>query len=170
MNPVSVPAAADRLAHGGQGVVTATKLNIPGPRTGIVPHRRLIGALAREREARIVVVSAPAGAGKTTLIGGWHADAGERRPFAWLSLDAADDDPVRFWTYVIEALRQVAPNFGESLAGALPNAGPRLIEVVMPRLINELAELPEPVVVALDDYPVLGDELLHRRSRTSQAI
>ena len=52
----------------------------------------------------------------------------EPRPFAWLSLDPSDDDPVRFWSYVIAALRRVAPGFGGSLLGALPNAGPRLIE------------------------------------------
>src|SRR5829696_3695502 len=153
MNPVSVPAAADRLAHGGQGVVTATKLNIPGPRTGIVPHRRLIGALAREREARIVVVSAPAGAGKTTLIGGWHADAGERRPFAWLSLDAADDDPVRFWTYVIEALRRVVPSAVGVAEPALRAPGMALEELALPLLINELDEL--------DDYHVLSAPAIH---------
>src|SRR5215216_2157743 len=161
MNPVSVPAATDRRADGGQGVVTATKLNIPGPRAGIVPHKRLIRALEREREARIVLVSAPAGAGKTTLIGGWHADSGERRPFAWLSLDPADDDPVRFWTYVIEALRRVVPSAGGVAEPALRAPGMALEELALPLLINELAELDEPIVLVLDDYHVLSAPAIH---------
>jgi LuxR family maltose regulon positive regulatory protein len=161
MNPVSVPAATDRRADGGQGVVTATKLNIPGPRAGIVPHKRLIRALEREREARIVLVSAPAGAGKTTLIGGWHADSGERRPFAWLSLDPADDDPVRFWTYVIEALRRVVPSAGLVAEAALRAPGMALEELALPLLINELAELDEPIVLVLDDYHVLSAHAIH---------
>ena len=105
------------------------------------------------------MICAPAGWGKTVLLAQWHAS--ERRPFAWVSLDPSDDDPVRFWSYVIAALRTVAPGFGGAVLAALPNAGPGLVDVVLPRLINELAELPEPVVLVLDDVHVLQDELVH---------
>ena len=86
-----------------------------------------------------------------------------------VSLDAGDDDPVRFWSYVVAAIRTVVPGFGGAVLAALPNAGPSMVEVVLPRLINELALLQTPVVLVLDDYRLLGDELLHASSSTSCA-
>ena len=94
------------------------------------------------------------------LLTQWHA-AHPQTPFAWVSLDAGDDDPVRFWSYVVAAIRTVVPGFGGAVLAALPNAGPSMVEVVLPRLINELALLEAPVVLVLDDYHLLGDELLH---------
>src|SRR5262245_499394 len=140
-------------------VLVTTKLHAPDVRAGMVPRDPLVVRLAAGVDARLVLVCAPAGWGKTVLLSQWRQ--AEPRPFAWLSLDPSDDDPVRFWSYVIAALRRVAPGFGGALLGALPNGGPRLIEVIMPRLINELAELDEPVVLVLDDYHLLQDELVH---------
>ena len=62
---------------------------------------------------------------------------------------------------MIAALRTVAPGLGGAALAMLPNAGPGVIEIVLPRLINELAELPEPVVLVLDDYHLISDELVH---------
>jgi len=147
----------------GPGVeIVATKLHAPAVNTGFVSRDMLVVRLASGVSGRLVLVSAPAGWGKTVLLAQWRHAEEDHRPFAWVSLDPADVDPVRFWSYVIEALRQVAPDFGGALLTALPSAGPRLIEVFMPRLINELAELSEPVVLVLDDYHLLQDELLHQ--------
>ena len=120
-------------------------------RPGLVARDALVARLAGGADRRLSLICAPAGWGKTVLLAQWHAS--ERRPFAWVSLDPSDDDPVRFWSYVIAALRTVVPGFGGAVLAALPNAGPGLVDVVLPRLINELAELPEPVVLVLDDYP-----------------
>ena len=140
-------------------VLVTTKLHVPHVRRSFVARDALVVQLAAGRDCRLSLVCAPAGWGKSVLLAQWHAS--EARSFAWVSLDPADDEPVRFWSYVVGALRTVVPGFGGAVLAALPNAGPGLVEVVLPRLINELAELPEPVVLVLDDYHVLTDELLH---------
>lgn len=139
-------------------VLVATKLHVPDVRPGIVPRDALVARLTGGTDRRLALVCAPAGWGKTVLLAQWHA--AEQRAFAWLSLDASDDDPVRFWSYVLAALRTVVPGFGGAVLAALPNADTGLIDVVLPRLINELAELPEPVVLVLDDFHLLEDELV----------
>src|SRR3954454_9823924 len=125
-------------------VLVATKLHIPEARRGLVARDELVAGLVASRGCRLALVSAPGGWGKTSLLTQWHASAGEDRPFAWVSLDAGDGDPVRVSNYVVGALRTVAPAFGGAVLAALPNAGPGLIAIVLPKLLNELAELPEP--------------------------
>ena len=75
---------------------------------------------------RLVLVWAPAGWGKTVLLAQWRRAERGHRPFAWVSLDPADDDPVRFWNYVVAALRTVVPGFGGAVLAALPERRPRL--------------------------------------------
>ncbi|WP_270028218.1 LuxR C-terminal-related transcriptional regulator [Solirubrobacter phytolaccae] len=142
-------------------VLVATKLHAPDLERGHVPRDVLVVRLAGGVKGRLALVCAPAGWGKTTLLSQWRIAERKHRPFAWVSLDAADDDPVRFWSYVVGAVRTVVPGFGGGTLAALPNAGPALIDVVLPRLINELAELETPVVLVLDDYHVIRDELVH---------
>ena len=86
-----------------------TKLYVPGPRRGLVPRPRLSQRLDRGTTSKLMLVSAPAGFGKTTLLTEWLA-AGPAAPTddrsaAWLSLDGGDNHPASFWTYVIAALR-----------------------------------------------------------------
>ena len=117
----------------------------------------------RERYgARLVLVSAPAGAGKTTLLASWRHDPAERRPFAWLSLDERDNDPVRFWGYVLAALRTVAPELDAGVDAALRLAGADLTELALPLLVNALALLPERIVLVLDDYHAITNADTHR--------
>ncbi|MDA0169747.1 LuxR C-terminal-related transcriptional regulator [Solirubrobacter taibaiensis] len=142
-------------------VLVATKLHAPELERGYVPRDVLVVRLAGGVKGRLALVCAPAGWGKTTLLSQWRIAERKHRAFAWVSLDPADDDPVRFWSYVVGALRTVVPGFGGGTLAALPNAGPALIGVVLPRLINELAELERPVVLMLDDYHVITDELVH---------
>ena len=78
----------------------------------------LVVRLAAGVHCRLVLVCAPAGWGKSVLLAQWRK--ADPRPFAWLSLDPSDDEPVRFWSYVIEALRQVAPGFGGALLARCP--------------------------------------------------
>src|SRR5262245_18980769 len=100
MTPTASPA---------QDVLVATKLYVPDVRPGILPRGELVARLAGGEGRRLVLVCAPAGWGKTILLGTWHASEQETRPFAWVSLDPSDDDPVRFWRYVIAALQTVHP-------------------------------------------------------------
>src|SRR4051795_4136742 len=128
---VSEPSTAVRPAPSG-AVLTATKIQIPGVRSGLVPRPRLVELLTAATEAKLALLQAPVGSGKTTLLAEWHAAADATRPFAWLSLDRGDNDPTRFVEGVIAALRTVVPDVGEQalvdLAGPAPprRRGPAL--------------------------------------------
>ena len=142
-------------------VIAATKLEMPPRREGLVPRGALVSLLAGAEHTRLTMLSAPAGSGKTTLLQQWRLAAADQ-PFAWLSLEPSDDDPVRFWTCVIEALRVVVPGVGGRAEGALRSPGTSLEEVVVPLLVNELIELPGRVVLVLDDLHAVSDEEIHR--------
>ena len=102
-------------------------------------------------------MAAAPGSGKTSLLSEWHADPRESRPFAWLSLDRADNDPVRFWDGVFAALRTTAPQIGDSAHEALNSPGTTVADQVLPLLVNDLAALAEPVVLVLDDYHLIDN-------------
>jgi LuxR family maltose regulon positive regulatory protein len=143
-------------------VIARTKLEVPPERPGMVARGALVSLLAGAAHTRLTLLSAPAGSGKTTLLAQWHQSVPPGQPFAWLSLDEGDDDPVRFWTCVIEALRVVVPGIGDRAEGALRSPGTSVEEVVVPLLVNELSALPQRVVLVLDDLHAVGDEQIHR--------
>jgi LuxR family transcriptional regulator, maltose regulon positive regulatory protein len=143
-------------------LVVTTKLHIPRPPADRVSRPELLATLREAKHARLVLVSATAGAGKTTLLASWHADPEERRPFAWVSLDGQDNDPVRFWSCVLAALRTVAPGLGADVDAALRAPGVDLAGVTVPLVVNALAALGEPVVLALDDYHLIDNADVHR--------
>ena len=100
---------------GSMGAVTAvvapvltSKVRVPGRRREAVPRPRLVGRVSKA--ARLTLVSAPAGFGKTTAVIEWleslPADGSTNR--AWVSLDERDDDPTTFWTYVVTAMASTA--------------------------------------------------------------
>jgi ATP/maltotriose-dependent transcriptional regulator MalT len=143
-------------------VIAQTKLEIPPERAGLVPRGALVALLAGARHTRLTMLSAPAGSGKTTLLTQWHRAAAPDQPFAWLSLDESDDDPVRFWSCVIEALRMAVPRIGDRAEGALRSHGTSIEDVVVPLLVNELSALPQRLVLVLDDLHAVSDEQIHR--------
>src|SRR4028119_1828333 len=128
----------------------ATKLYTPASRPGSVLRPRLIERLNEGLHRRLTLVSAPAGFGKTTLIGGWIS--GCERPAAWLSLDEGDSDPARFLSYVVAALQTIAPNIGEGVLGMLQSPQPPPIESTLTALLNEITAVPDDFVLVLDDY------------------
>jgi LuxR family maltose regulon positive regulatory protein len=109
----------------------------------------------------LVLVSAPAGFGKTTLLTDWltGAEAGGRS-VAWLSLDQRDDDPASFWTYVLAALRTAVPGIGAD-AHALLQSPQWSTEAVLATLLNDLSALSDDVVLVLDDYHVIESGDVH---------
>jgi LuxR family maltose regulon positive regulatory protein len=144
--------------------VLETKLYVPRPRQGQVRRSRLSERLDRGTDAKLVLVSAPAGFGKTTLLTGWLAAPpadGRRRSAAWLSLDSGDNDPAHFWTYVIAGLRTLAPAMGASALDLLqaPQALP--VQAVLTTLINDLGTIDGDVVLVLDDYHVIESREVH---------
>jgi len=133
------------------GAPIDAKLHAPPARREWVQRPELVGYLARVA-ARLVLVDAPAGFGKTTLVAQWRLSPAESRAFAWVSLDSGDNDPGRLWWHVVSALDRACPEFDAGLIlGALQVQAPDFAGTVLPLLLNELAALPEPVVLVLDD-------------------
>jgi LuxR family maltose regulon positive regulatory protein len=134
-----------------------TKLYVSRSPRVLVPRPRLSERMDRGATSRLMLVSAPAGFGKTTLLAEWLA-AGpaaptDERSAAWLSLDRGDNHP--FWTYVIAALRTVAPGVGASALALLDAAQPPPIETVLTTLVNDLGAVANDIVLVLDDYHVI---------------
>ena len=95
------------------------------------------------------------------LVAQWKASTREERLVAWLSLEAGDNDPARFWMYVIEAVRSVLPRIGEASLAMLRAPGVNLNDEALPPLVNELADASEQLVLVLDDYQAIEDERIH---------
>jgi LuxR family maltose regulon positive regulatory protein len=136
-----------------------TKLYLPRPRAGLVPRHRLSQRLNRGAAAKLMLVSAPAGFGKTTLLAEWLA-AGpaaptDERSAAWVSLDRGDNDPASFWTYVIAALRTVARGVGANELALLASPQPPPIDLVLTTLLNDLGPTGNDIVLVLDDYHLI---------------
>ncbi|MGC9349782.1 MAG: tetratricopeptide repeat protein, partial [Anaerolineae bacterium] len=142
-----------------------TKLQPPPRRAGTVRRTRLIERLNAHRERKLTLLSAPAGFGKTTLLAGWLADEAD---VGWLTLDATDNDPVRFWTYVLTALRSTRPDLGRTAlrilqpAGTIGPAARLPIEPMLTLLINEVAAASQPLILVLDDYHVIEAAEIHQ--------
>ncbi|HSF83075.1 MAG TPA: LuxR C-terminal-related transcriptional regulator [Anaerolineales bacterium] len=120
--------------------------------------RRMDEGLARG--SKFTLISAPVGYGKTTLVSSWLSTL--NRSIAWLSLDAEDDDPLRFWTYVIAALQTIQPELGQAALTALQKAQIPAIENILRDLINQIAALPDKLILVLDDYHLLESASLQQ--------
>ena len=133
--------------------ILATKLYVPSPQPKIVLRPRLTGRLNEGLHHRLTLISAPAGFGKTTLVGEWLAGCG--RPAAWLSLDREDNDPTRFLAYLVAALRTVKADIGEGVLSVLQSPQPPPTESILTALLNEINAIPDNFVVVLDDYHLI---------------
>jgi LuxR family maltose regulon positive regulatory protein len=145
-------------------VLLGSKLRPPPVRAGLIPRARLDALLEAGTRARLCLIDAPAGSGKSTLLAQWCLANEASRRVAWVSLDESDDDPVRFWAYVIEAFRVVEPGFGEAPLGLLQDSGSAdvLTQVVLPQLLNELAASGDDLLLLLDDYHLISSSTCHR--------
>ena len=145
----------------GPSVIPATKFHIPSVRAGIVPREGLVDLLVRGRQQKLTLLDAPAGFGKTTLLAEWCASPSEERAFAWVTLDPADNDPVRFWTCAIDALESLEPGTGARAREALQASPAALLDVALPLLLNDLALFEQRVVLVFDDYHLVREERVH---------
>jgi LuxR family transcriptional regulator, maltose regulon positive regulatory protein len=138
-----------------------TKLVAPAPRAGLLPRAGLHSLLQSSLQAKLCLVAATAGSGKTTLLAQWRAVAGGGR-VAWVSLEESDNDPTRFWSYLVAALRTVEPGVGTTALEALRGPSVELERVVVPSLVNDLATVRAPLVLVLDDYHLITDPSCHQ--------
>jgi hypothetical protein len=142
-------------------VLVGTKLSPPAPRAGLIPRASLVSLLEAGLEAKLCLVDAPAGFGKTTLLTQWCAAADGGR-VAWVSLDEGDNDATRFWEYVVEAFRTVEPGVGATALTALHRRGVDIPRVVLPSVLNDLGEVGSRLVLVLDDYHHVTDVSCHQ--------
>jgi len=174
--PVPEPAPLPQLL--------TTKLHLPLARSNLLPRPQLIARLQAGLQSKLTLISAPAGFGKTTLLASWLQEvqsakrkaqnaAGDgavlQRPsaptlqhLAWLSLDAADSEPARFWSYVVAALGTLQPGYDQAAAALLQTHRPPPIEAVLTPLLNGLSALPADAVLVLDDYHLIESTAIHR--------
>ncbi|HEX9069725.1 MAG TPA: LuxR C-terminal-related transcriptional regulator [Ktedonobacterales bacterium] len=135
-----------------------TKLTIPPVRANLLPRAPLTERLDQSVAFPVALLSAGAGFGKTTLLAAWASQL--PRPVAWLSLDHLDNDPLRFWSAVLAALRACIPNFGEAALARARVQQPQLIPFLT-TLINDLATVGQEIVLILDDYHVIDEPSIH---------
>lgn len=152
-------AAADARETDGPDALLTTKLSAPETRAPILPRPRLLDRLDDGTRSALTLVCAPAGYGKTTLLIEWSRRSD--RPFAWVSLDAQDDDAGRFWGYVFAALELLRPGVGAEALALLRSPQPPPIESILTVAINGLAALPRAGVLVLDDYHLIEDRAIH---------
>jgi LuxR family maltose regulon positive regulatory protein len=134
-------------------LLVTTKLHPPPRREQTVARTRLFERLRGEPGVKLTVVAAPAGYGKTTLLGTWREWEEESRPIAWLSLDEADNDPVALWSHVLAALRGIYPEL--EVPSAPERIGAPILNRFLPELVNGLAAVGEGALV-LDDFHLLS--------------
>ncbi|MEJ2210210.1 MAG: hypothetical protein P8129_14405, partial [Anaerolineae bacterium] len=131
-------------------------------RRGLVPRPRLLDRLDEGLRRRLVLVSAPAGFGKTTLLAEWLgglAGDADAPTVAWLSLDEGDSDPARFAAYLAAALARADGDLGA--AGAAPATGAWLGESHLVPLLNRVADLAQTFILVLDDYHLITSQSIH---------
>jgi LuxR family transcriptional regulator, maltose regulon positive regulatory protein len=138
-----------------------TKLFLPSLRTDRVNRSRLVERLNKGLlpGVKLVLISAPAGFGKTTLAVEWVRSTGF--PAAWLALDSADNDPIRLWHYLIAAFQTIHPEIGKTAFEALQVPQPPPLEMLVTLLINDLITVQAPFLLLLDDYHLLEVPAIH---------
>ncbi len=164
------PPAGQAVAPGGaipDVPLLATKLYLPKGRPGLVGRPRLTARLNEGLTGAITLISAPTGFGKTTLLSEWLAQVSDGAGrVAWLSLDAADSDPLQLLRYLVAAGRTLAPRFGEGVLALVQNPAPQglpatALTTLMTLLVNDLTALPEGSILILDDYHLLQGQAVH---------
>ena len=139
-----------------------TKLYVPPQRSNLVPRPRLAARLGEALHLghRLTLISAKAGSGKTTVVSEWLHQ--QDRPAAWLSLDASDNDPRRFFSYLVAALQQLDVRIGQAVLSRLEMPGRSQAEAAMAALVNKVTASSPPCLLVLDDYHLIQDEFVHQ--------
>lgn len=141
-----------------------TKFHIPPLRSGGITRPRLLERMTAglQENRKLTLVSAPAGYGKTTLVAEWLHSPKNGQQIAWLSLDEADNDPVRFLEYWIASLCNVDEAVGQSARSLLGVPQISSLTIIFDELLNELAVLETRVCLVLDDFHVITNPVIHQ--------
>jgi LuxR family maltose regulon positive regulatory protein len=138
-----------------------TKLHCPRFPPHAVPRPQLVRQITHTFQAgqALLLISAPAGFGKTSLLSEWVPESGWH--VAWLTLDEEDNDPVRFWSYFLAALQELWETLGENAQDMLRSQPPAPIVSFLTVLWNEFSIVTDPFVLVLDDYHLIDNSAIH---------
>ena len=137
-----------------------TKLYIPKTRPDLVSRPRLIESLNAGMDSKLILISAPAGFGKTTLLCDWVKETG--LPTGWISLDEEDNDFTRFLTYLITALQGIYSDIDETPLELLSTPQKPSTQGAFTVLLNQLEEIPFDFLLVMDDYHLIEDQTIHQ--------
>jgi len=138
--------------------VTRTKIIIPRRRDEILTRKRLLVLLNELLDLKLIIIAAPAGYGKTSLLIDFANHT--QWPIVWLSLDTLDQDPFRFAAHLIAAIQNRFPSFGENSTSVLNNTPQDKLDLpsLVTTLVNDIYEnIPEHFIFMLDDYQLVEE-------------
>jgi len=138
-----------------------TKLTPPRLPDSLIRRDELLARLSVGVGRRLTLISAPAGSGKTTLVSQWLNAHPDTPPASWIALGPGDNDPIRFWCYVIDACQKFAPAVGEAALARLNRPQSQNFEALLTTLVNELADLTHQAVLVLEDYHCITAPVIH---------
>jgi LuxR family maltose regulon positive regulatory protein len=137
----------------------STKFLIPKPHSNLISRPHLTTRILSGMERKVTLIAAPAGFGKTSLMS--ECIPKSTRCVTWLSLDRADNDPARFWSYVIASIQQIDQNLGLDALTNLRTPFPPPIDFLLNSLINDISQFPDTFATVLDDYHVIRSTAIH---------
>jgi len=175
-SPAPAPLAPEPLEPLSEqnGAVLASKLSLPRLPIVLVERPRLLTELDAIRTRPVTLISASAGSGKTTLLSAWAAtflqESQDRSTdptpaLAWLSLEASDNDPIRFWTALVAAVCTCLPNMGAMTLAMLRAQETPPLSTILTHLLHELGQIHTELILILDDYHVIEDQVIHESIR-----
>ncbi|MGY0691361.1 LuxR C-terminal-related transcriptional regulator [Virgibacillus sp. FSP13] len=140
--------------------ILQTKLNVPQKTTTTLIRTKLMEILNESKSKQVITVTAPAGFGKTSLVSEWIRGL----PFevGWVSLELGENDPIRFWNYILCALKDVVPLLVKNAHTLLESMPLSSAESIVVPLIQEVAKYPSDFFLVLDDYHMIENSLIHR--------
>ena len=139
-----------------------TKFYVPILSLGMVTRTGLLERLQDCVNYRLILVSAPAGFGKTTLLSEWIHQIQPTIHVAWVSLDEGDNEPLRFWDYFITAINDIEPAVGETALAFLHSGQQISFESILTTLLNDLTSIPGDFVLVLDDFHFIQSPAIHK--------
>lgn len=135
--------------------ILEAKLRPPQTRSAWVIRSRLLEELEHATQRAVTLIAAPAGYGKTTVVAQWLASDLRPKIVAWISLDTADNDPVRLWTNIATALARAGCDIARDIVGFVAAGSRDMLTVVLPRIVDALAALPSEITVLIDDFDIV---------------
>jgi LuxR family maltose regulon positive regulatory protein len=137
------------------------KLRPPPARPEWVTRNRLVDELETASQRPVTLIAAPAGYGKTTAVTQWLASASGPATTAWVSLDTADNDPVRLWTHIATALDRAGCVIARDISGFVAAGSHDILTAVLPKIITGMAELASGVTLLIDDFHIVRSPACH---------